>query len=348
MLLQTLLDKSVAWLAGRGPEDDVVVYCRGSLSRNLADFPFPRKCSDHERESIEERLLGAVNETGPFSREQYYPLMDLDPVQTVFLIERELMSGDLLEAKGSRGVLVAIDQSASIVINGSDHIRMQTVLPGLQPQELWSQLNMLDYMLADSLDFAFDDRLGFLTAGLDRVGTGLKMTVVLHLPALAMANQILRTEQALRDERYELTGLFGSVGEAKGELYCLTNIASLGRSEEEVAFNLRQTVMKLVTEERDARERLMSEARTILEDRVGRAYGVAGGARLLEFNEGMKLLASIRLGWATGLLEKQSVQSLNELLTAAQPGHLQMKAGHPCEELEQSIERATLFRAHFG
>lgn len=344
---ETALDWTAKWLAGDGPEADIVVGCRGSLSRNLADFPFPARCTEHEKQAVCDRILEALDSREGLSRERYYQFGDLDEMEQGLFVERELADEEVVRAQGPRGVVVAEDQSASIVMNGGDHLRVHVLVSGLKSEKVWSRLNDVESFLGTLLDFAFHDHYGFLTASLNRVGTGLKLTALVHLPALTMAGKILLLEQRVRERGHRLEGLLGPVSEGKGALYGVTNAATLGRSEEEMAFHLRHVAQELVAEERALRESLLTGARLTLEDQVGRAVGTAQGARLLEYEEAVTLLSSIRLGVTTGLLEGYDLRVLNELFIVTRDAHIRRKAGQDRHELAQSAERAELFRAHF-
>lgn len=344
-MAKTLLDKPAGWLSGAGPDADVVVNCRGSLSRNLADLPFPARCSEEELDRVEERALSAFESANLFSTGRYCSLLELDQREASLLLERHLITPELVERMGPRGAYVSDDQCMSIMVNETDHVQSQALASGMQLDEIWARLNAVDDTLSGVLDYAFNERLGYLTGALDHVGTGLKLTAVLHLPGLTMANKILGLEQRVREQRHVLQGLFGNISEARGDLYQVSNQSTLGRSEEEVVYHLRHMAMDIVVEEKTAREAIKEEGLRGLEDRVWRARGIAQEVRLLDFDEAMGLLSSLRLGIATGMLQGYSLQQLNELLIASQRAHIEMKQGESCDELTLSKQRADLFRA---
>jgi protein arginine kinase len=249
---------------------------------------------------------------------------------------------------------------------------------GLGFQRMWTQLNALDDRLAMELDYAFDKQFGYLTSTLSHVGTGLKASVILHLPGLAMTNNAAGLADVARHGHHAIHGLkstvsvpgslvtgeelhiteafyndlsgtlYGDVNEAEGDLYLLTNASTLGKSEQEILFHLQHTATDIISQEKDVRETLVRKERRRIEDRVARALGIARSARLLGFAEAVSLLSSLRLGLDTGLLEDYTLQHLNELLLAAQSAHLKVKTGRECDEGMLSIERADLFRARFA
>jgi len=347
-MVETLVDKPAQWLAGDGPDAGLVVNTYGVLARNLADFPFPSRCSEDERRAIEERVLGALDGVPGLASGQYLSLLRLDRKEARFLSERCLIVPDLAASRGPRGAFVSEDQCASVMINGTDHVVIQVMASGVQPTEVWARLSAIDDALAAALDFAFHKRLGYLTSMFSQVGTGLKAAVIAHLPGLVMTNKVAGIEQRLGRDRHSFECLFRVGGATVGDLYVISNQATLGRSEEETMFHLKHWASQITTEERAARETMLRDLPRGIQDRVGRALGISRGARLLDFGEAMTLLSSIRLGIETGNAEGLAIQTVNELLLGSQNGHLEMKAGHSCDDLTLSMERADLFRARFS
>lgn len=345
---EVLLDKSPAWVSGTGPESLLAIRTRGILARNLGDIPFVALCSDDEKRAVEERVLSVLESLNLLSSGQYCSLVSLDPRQARILIERQLASESLVRGTGPRGVYVSNDQTLSISVNDGDHLRIQVISPGLQPQEALNKLNNVDNILGVHLDYAFDGRLGYLTSELARLGTGLKLDVLLHLPGLTMLNRLLSIEQFVRDQHHIFEGFQGPLMEARGDLFVLQNRRTLGRSEEETAFHVKHLATDLLTQEKAARQTLMAENLRTLEDRVGRALGIARGAKLLEYDEALSLLSSLRLGLALDLVNGFTVQQLNQMAVAAQRAHIEAKKSHDCDDLTLSVERSDMFRARFA
>jgi protein arginine kinase len=234
------------------------------------------------------------------------------------------------------------------MINGRDHVRLQVRSAGFNLDEVWTQLSHADDILGSTLDFAFHDKFGYLSASVNEVGTGFGLFAIAHLAGLAMNNRMLAESERARESGHRIEGLFSSVSEGLGELFTVANTATLGRSEEEIQFNLRHLVTGLLESERHAREQLHTEGARAVEDRVGRAAGIARGAHLLEFNEALSLLSSLRLGRTMEYIKKYTYKQLNKTLYAAQPAHLAMRAGQDCDELALSMMRADLFRSTFS
>lgn len=387
MLLESPVDRMPLWLSECGPRPEEVILCHCTLARNLADFPFPARCTADERIQIERRILSVLDSLNLLAGGAYYPIAGLTPKEARFLVERRLIIPQMLLAGEARGVYVAEDQRFSIMINGPDHLCLRAQTSGLQPQEAWARLNLMDDTLTGLLDFAFDRRLGYLTSGLAYTGTGLKVGILLHLPCLRELDRVEAAAGRVRNQRFGLFGVkagfdeptrvrrasrsttsevrhsrsplqeslcsnmdgavSGHIREGLGDLFLLVNESSLGIAEEEIVFHIRHLAEELIEDEGAARHVLMHDRPAQMEDRVGRARGVAAGARLLSFGEGLDLLSSIRLGLAAGLVHEHPVQELNELLLRSQRAHLELAAGHECDELALTVERANLFRSRF-
>jgi protein arginine kinase len=364
------------WVAGGGPDGSIVVWSQCNLMRNLAGFFFPSACSEDEIHAVEDRVVTALDSLGAPGAGVYCPLTGLDRIETLFLAERRLIPFEMAHGAERGGVYLSKDLSCGIAVNGSDHVCMTSLAPGLDLEGPWALLNVLDDGLASSVDYSFDRRLGYLTSSLSHVGTGLKVSVLLHLPGLVASNAMAGLVQVARQRRHAIYGLkptvvsgplpdaasyvsesffsdlsgalYGDINEAQGDLFLLTNLSALGTSEEEILFRIRHTAGDIVERERRARQGLLNKERIQIEDRVARAFGVANNARLLGFTEGVSVLSSIRLGLDVGLASGYGLDGLNELLLTLQSAHIKAGIGRDCDEWTLSTERAGLFRAHFG
>ena len=385
------LGETAPWLTGAGPRAGVAICSQCSLLRNVAGFAFPESCRDDERRSVEEGIVGVLNSGPPFEADRYYRMAELAPEEALMLAERRAIPVNALGHDSRGGVYVSADQSLSIAVNGWDHLCMTVSGPGLGVRGLWRRLNELDDALANQLDYAFDASLGYLTTSLRHVGTGLKASVLLHLPCLGLVNRLSAMAQMAQERRqvlfgvrpaveaaaalavpvgrsagekheamprgvrgrealyYDLTeALYGDVTDARGDLYVLTNGATLGVSEQEIVFHLHGTAAEIVDRETQARGALVAEEPRLLEDRVARALAIAGSTRLLGFGEAMELLSSVRLAVSAGLGHRHTLPQLDQLLMSSQSAHLRAMLGRECDEGELSVARADLFRARFG
>jgi len=381
-MVETLYSKIAPWITANGPEGGIVLFTQGCLVRNLADFPFPSACSEEERRLVEERVVNALTQANLMTTGHYRASSDFDEREAAFLAERRLVPFDFFKGRSHAGVYIGDDQSFSVIVNGLNHICILVNSAGLALQEVWNQLDELDNLLAQSLDFAFDKEYGYLTSSLNHVGTGLKLSLMLHLPALSSTPGAPDRESLdaaagrARERRLVLYGLrpmsvpggrqrggagngdalyfdltetlYSDYTEAHADLFLLSNQSTLGVNEEEILFHLRQSATELIELEKEARRQLLAMERVRVEDRVARALGVAHNARLLGYAEALSVLSSLRLGIELGFVEGMALGRINEMLFAAQGAHIRMKKGHDCDEWTLSMERANLFRSRFG
>lgn len=347
-MVDGLLTAPVEWLDGNGPQSNVVISTHCRVVRNIADYPFTRQCTDDVRGTIEERVLHALDSLNMSSDGAYHSFSEVDETQARFLLERRLISPQLIESRGARGVHVQDGQLTSMCINGPDHMVLLGHASGDQLQDIWARLSLMDDSLSGLMDFTFDDELGYLTASLAETGTGLKTSAFVHLPALTMLNAIASHRESVRAHRLELSPWLESEVSSGGELFELTNRASLGISETEIVYQVGQVLDELVAAENAGQKRIYEDFRVQLEDRVERALALAQKARLLAFDEGIEVLSSLRLGVSTGLLDTMPLRLLNETLMASQQAHLELQSGHPCDETQSKLLRAELFRENFS
>lgn len=343
-----LQEKPAEWMNGAGPDADFVPFTILRLKRNLADFPYTGQCTLDEKRAVEERISGIIEGLNLLATGAYFSFPEADRREKLFLIERLMAGSALLDADGPSGVYIADDQGLSISINEENHLTLTGIASGLQLQEVWSRLNLIDDMLAASLDYAFSERLGYLTASLRDVGTGLRVGVVLHLPGMRAAGLIPSVTADVSTRRHTLAPFCRADGAQLEDTFVLSNASTLGRSEEEALFHLKHVAGQLIAQEREARGHIRSAAPLQLEDRVGRALGVARHARLLATSEADSLLSSLRLGVSAGLLDQFSLQQINDVFIASQNAHIETKCGHGCDEYQFNVERADLFRARFA
>lgn len=347
-MLETLLESPPAWLDASGPEAGIAVNTRGTLSRNLAEFPFPQRCHKNDLQTVEQRVLDALQDAGLMDEGRYYALADLTPQEVGVLTERQLFHHTGADGFAGRGVFVHRDQCLSVQLNDQDHIRIRVLTSGMQPDAAWERLTRVDDALERGLEYAFDDKLGYLTASLALVGTGFQAAVLLHLPGITMAGGLRQLEEKLVEKKHELRGLLGPVHEARGDLLELSNTVTLGRSEEEILYHLKEHVREALEEEKKSRELVLAEGSHGIEDRVGRALGVARGARMLDLDEALELWSSLRLGLATGLADGYTLKQLNETLVDALPAHMEMRTEKADDDRSLNMERANRFRVSFS
>jgi protein arginine kinase len=346
--LDELTKNNGEWLRGSGPEADIVISSRIRLARNLADFPFINRCSETDRAQIEkimhECVLG-VKESGQLL---YFELNQLEGVDRQMLVERHLISREHAESQGARAVAIDGQETFSLMINEEDHLRMQVLHSGLNLRSVWDQINVIDDLIEAKVNYAYHERLGYLTACPTNVGTGMRVSVMLHLPALVITRQIDKVFRSLQKINLAVRGLYGEGSQATGDFYQISNQITLGRSEEELIKQVGDIVPVIIDYERQAREFLIKESHENLHDRVSRAYGILRTAQTISSEETMHLLSSVRMGVNLGLISDLAIPVVNELFIHTQPAHLQKLTGGQLDTTDRNIERARYLRQHLN
>gem|GEM_PF-7220 len=328
-----LADHPAEWLRGEGRCADVVMSSRVRLARNAAGFNFIPKADRTTRQMILDRCRQSIDEADIAQRIAWVDLHHADPLTRALLAERQLISrqhaqGKLTTGAGGpdepRGVALALpEQRLAIMVNEEDHLRMHSIRSGLDLESALSEMDHVDDLIEARLDYAFSPRLGYLTACPTNVGTGVRMSVLLHLPALRMTGEIEKVQRAAQDMSLAVRGLFGEGTDAAGDLFQLSNQTTLGRTERVVLHLLQERIIPRIVEyEQLARNTLLQKRRGVLEDRVGRALGVLLNARLLTCEEAMQLLSPLRLGVLLGLVAGVDQPRVNHLMLLVQPAHL--------------------------
>lgn len=346
MTLDELTRTSGEWLRGTGPESDIVMCSRIRLARNLADFPFTNRASRGEKLEIEGQIKSALNRAD--ASLSYFDVNAMGPVDRQFLVERQLISRELASAEGPRGVAIGPRENVAVMVNEEDHLRIQVMNSGLSLREVWDEINALDDRLEESLDYAYNSQLGYLTACPTNVGTGIRVGVMLHLPALAQSKKIERVFRSLHKINLAVRGLYGEGTQAFGDFYQISNQRTLGASELELIRNITDAVPKIISYEREARQVLVGDQRQTLHDQVSRAYGVLKTAQTISSEETMLLLSSVRLGINLGLIDDLEIPTVNELFIHTQPAHLQKIQGSDLEVDERNVARASYLRGRLA
>jgi protein arginine kinase len=344
MDLDSLTHTSGEWLRGTGPESDIVISSRIRLARNLAAFPFTNRASAHQKGEIETLLKDRIAKLELEPRLTYLPVTALSPLDRQLLVERQLISRELANAEGPRGVAVSPQENVSIMLNEEDHLRLQVMRSGFALDEAWQEIDRLDDLVEQRISYAFHDDFGYLTACPTNVGTGMRSSVMLHLPALGLAKQIDKVFRALQKINLAVRGLYGEGTRASGDFYQISNQVTLGKSESTILTEIREVIPQIIAYERQARQALVRESRHALQDRVARAFGTLRSATMMTSEETMELLSSVRLGINVGLLEDIAIPTVNELFIHTQPAHLQKLMGAPLDGEERNSARARYLR----
>lgn len=344
MKIEILLKKATNWLNGQGPDSDLVISSRIRLARNIKKLRFPKRASVIERNEVLNQVREATEKTSILKGSLFIGTDQLDEVDKQFLVERHLISPELAQSEGGSGVLISNHEIVSIMINEEDHLRMQVLHSGFQLNEVWQMISELDTELEKVLPFAFSNKLGYLTSCPTNVGTGIRVSTMVHLPALVHTKQINKVLQATVKLGLAVRGLYGEGSEALGNLFQISNQTTLGQNEKEILNQLTKVIGQVLNYERTQRKMLINNQFREVEDRVYRAFGILQHARIMSSKEAISMFSTLRMGVDLGILPTEYRIILNELLIATQPAHLQKLLNRKLSPQDRDIERANLIR----
>ena len=326
------------WSSGEGIYSEIVLSSRVRLARNLAAFKFPLLSSVKELEEVFAFISGRISFVPIFS------LAHFSTFEHKLLLERHLVSNELIKDITGRGVGIFSGESISFMINEEDHLRMQSIVSGLDLPFAYKRLNEIDDTFSASLVFAFSPKFGYLTSCPTNVGTGLRASVLLHLPALVHSGKIRKIIDNLIHIGFIVRGFYGESAHIEGNFFHLSNQPTIGRKEEEIIDGLHKIVLQLIGYENSAREVLLKNAHLQIEDKIWRAMSILRSARLLSVDEFVNLSSAVRLGVGLGILKDVKISTLNQLLIFVQPAHLGKLMGEPKELAEYDMRRAMYVR----
>ena len=348
MRFSTLLKNPAEWMRASGPHHSIVMTSRVRLARNLVDHPFPGWAKKEEREHLLEAVKPRVEELSEMKDAFSEEMTDLSAIEKQVLVERHLISREHA-AKGSGcATVMNRKQTVSIMINEEDHLRMQAIRPGLQLSAAFESLDRIDTELERSLPYAFDPRHGFLTACPTNLGTGLRASAMLHLPALVLSEQINQTIQGANKIRLAVRGLYGEGTEALANLFQVSNQTTLGSSEPDIIEHLDKVILQIIENEENARQKLIEESPIMLKDQIGRAYGILTHAGKIASKEALNHLSMIRLGSDLNVFDGDQREDIDLLLTEIQPAHMQVEAKKKLSAEDRDILRAEIIRRNLN
>ncbi len=326
----------------------IVLMTRIRLARNLAAHKFPGWAGEPERAEILKQCREAVSAASPMKRSVDTPISELSELQKLMLVERHLISRELSGAKTAAGVVINRDQTISVMINEEDHLRIQVLRAGFQLKKAWNTINALDSDLEERLDYAFDSRVGYLTACPTNLGTAMRASAMMHLPALVISGQMEKIVRAVNQLGMVVRGLFGEGSDASGSIFQISNQTTLGESEEAIIKRLGSVLESIVEHELNARGKLMEADPAKLQDKIGRAYGILQNSHVLSSSEAMNLLSLLRLGVDLSLFPEEARAQVDRLFIEAQPGHVQSTTKEELEPARRDALRAERLRAEFA
>ncbi|MCF3651923.1 protein arginine kinase [Synoicihabitans lomoniglobus] len=327
----------------------VVLMTRIRLARNLASHNFPGRAQAVERREVFAQCREAVMATKALKRGVSMAVNELEPLHRQVLVERHLISRELSNSSEGAGAIINKDQSVSVMINEEDHLRIQVLRNGLQLKRAWNAIDTLDTALEGTLDYAFSPRLGYITACPTNVGTGMRGSAMMHLPALVIAGQMEKVVRAVNQLGMVVRGLFGEGSDASGSMFQISNQTTLGESEVDIVKRLQNVLQSIVDHEMNARAKLLETNPAKLPDKIGRAYGVLKHGHIISSSEAMNLLSLVRLGVDLGYFPDELRTGIDRLFIEAQPGHISHRSGQKNLNSEQRDElRATHLREEFA
>ena len=344
MRLDDLLKHDCEWLKGTGPNSDIVMSSRTRLARNLDKFAFSQWADRTQREGILNVVLDAAKSVTYLKEALFLRLKDLSEVDRLFLVERHLMSPEHTKDVEFKALIVDPKEMISIMVNEEDHLRIQIFQSGLNLMECWRIIDAIDTEFSKKLSFAYSTKWGYLTACPTNTGTGLRGSIMLHLPSLVFTGQIGKILQATAKLGLNIRGLYGEGTEASGNLFQVSNQLALGRTEEEIIDNIERIINQIIGREETTRRKILAKNKEALVDRVWRAYGTLKNAHIITSNETIALLSAIRLGVDLGIVKNLDRRMVNELLILTQPAHLQKLENKVLSSNERDIKRAELIR----
>ena len=327
----------------------VVLMTRIRLARNLANHSFPGRADAGERNQILQRCQEAVLRTRPLKKGVSVAVSELSALQRQILVERHLISRELSESKSGSAAVINKDQNVSVMINEEDHLRIQVLRNGFELKKAWTAINNLDSALESELDYAFSPELGYLTACPTNLGTGLRASAMMHLPALVIAGQMEKVVRAVNQLGMVVRGLFGEGSDANGSIFQISNQTTLGESEKDIVKRLHSVLQSIVEHELNAREKLLEDEPAKLPDKIGRAYGILRHGHVISSSEAMNLLSLVRLGVDLQYFPETSRAAIDRLFIEAQPGHILFGSGKSeLESNERDRLRADSLRSEFA
>lgn len=357
MDIDKLFNRQGAWLQGTGPDSDIVISSRVRLARNVEGYPFVNRASEQNLVALMALVEDVFKQKFDENKVHFFSLRDMSRIDRYFLLERQLISRELAESPVPCGVLIDRDEHFSIMVNEEDHLRLQAMTSGLDLQYVWNQISQIDDLLENELPLSFDAKRGYLTACPSNLGTGIRVSVMFHLPGLVASSELERAFRGLQKLSLAVRGIYGEGSRAMGEFFQISNQITLGLSEEELILQVTDVVPQIIEYEKQARKHILETCSDEILDRAFRAVGILQTARTMNVEEAMELLSRMRLGVNLGLFEELSQQKntnvasiaqlLNDLLLHIQPSHLSKIAGKELTGSDENVFRASYIRKRF-
>lgn len=348
MKLDDLLKQNCEWLKGTGPQANIVISSRIRLARNLKRVPFSHWANKKQKEDVLKKAKDAITASNYTKGSLFLYMADLNNLDKQFLIERHLISKEHALHANHKAVVIGDKEILSIMINEEDHLRMQVMQSGFNLDQAWQIISKIDEEFTKKLEFAYSDTWGYLTACPTNTGTGVRASVMLHLPALVLSKQINKVLQAISKLSLTARGFYGEGTEASGNFFQISNQVTLGHSEEDILDNIARIIKQVIGHEENARKALFEQDRARIEDRIWRAFATLKNAHIITSKEAINLFSSVRLGVDMDILKDLNIQSINKIFILMQPAHLQKIEKKMLSPQERDMKRAELIRKELG
>jgi protein arginine kinase len=343
-----MLETRGKWFAEPGPQGQAILSTRVRLARNVRGLRFPPRALPEELDGVLTRVAHAAAQIPGLRGGSFFAMEQLSAVERQFLLERHLASHDLASDGAHRGLCCSADEGLAVLVNEEDHLRIQSLRPGFQLDACFAAADALEEEIEAHIEYAFADDFGYLTACPTNVGTGLRASVLIHLPALVLTRRMKKVLGGVAQVGLAVRGFYGEGTDVLGHFFQISNQTTLGEKESQTLLNLERVVHQLLEHEARARDLLLKDAGDQITDKVRRAYGTLSQAHLLSAEETIALTSALRLGLALDLDGLPDVATINELLLCAQPAHLQLRLGQTLDTAARRRARAHFVRERLG
>ena len=335
------------WITGEGAESDIVLSSRIRMARNIEKIPYPNQADNENLEKVVTVVRKIINKKENFDL-NFIDMDELSQIDRNILVEKHLISPSHASIDHKKALLLNEYEDMSIMVNEEDHLRIQILMPGLQLENAWEKADETDDSFEEELDFAFSKKWGYLSACPTNMGTGLRSSVMIHLPALYITNNIEKMLGAVSKLGLAVRGIYGEGSESSGNIYQISNQITLGQREKDIIENLKSVTVQIVEQERQARERLMKEDKDFIIDKVKRSYGKLKFAHKISNKEALELLSYLRLGINIGIIDNIKASTLSKLIVLIRPSHLQKYVGKELSSRKRDIKRAELIQKYLN
>lgn len=348
MKMDEFVGKRSEWLKGEGAKANIAISTRIRLARNIEGHLYFDRATGSQREATMKSVMAAAKRTKNLAKALFIKMRDTSDLDRQFLVERHLMSKEHTQDIAEKGLIVDESEIVSVMLNEEDHVRLQVLRSGFSLMESWSIADTIDTEMGQYIPFDYSNKFGYLTSCPTNTGTGLRASVMLHLPAIVMTSQVDNVYQAISKVGLTMRGFYGEGTEALGDFFQLSNQVALGHSEMDILDNLQRIIQKIVASEEATRADLAKKRKQEISDRIFRSYGTLKSARIITTGEAIKLLSAVRLGIDMGLVKEIDIAGINEILILSQPAHLQKSSGQDLGRYERDTQRADLIRKRLG